>query len=250
MAVCPNCGAQIDEMEERCPYCGSTNLTGAKAGYKRKLDGMVDGLKQMKDDPLEETGRELARSGSRLLGALVVFAVIVAALGFIRWRIDESDNNRLRENYIWKQAYFEQMDQLYENQDYEGLLKGFEQAVDENHPIYEYEHAGLCEVLADIKYVNGYLAAQGKTGYSEEELYLLLEAELSIAGAGYRTGMRDEDLMYIRSAGTAAMEDLEHRFGISPESLDGFGEYIEAHHGRPDYDACREFVKDMDLEGK
>lgn len=35
MAVCPNCGAQIDEMEERCPYCGSTNLTGAQAGYKK-----------------------------------------------------------------------------------------------------------------------------------------------------------------------------------------------------------------------
>lgn len=249
-AVCPNCGARFDEMEERCPYCGTTNLTGAKAGYKKKLDGMVDDLKQMKDDPLEETGRELVRSGSRLIRGLVIFAVIAAVLGIVKWRFEENEKNRLREEYIWKQEYFEQMDRFYENRDYERLLDGFEQAVNEKRPIYDYKHAGLCEVLADIKFVNGYLAAQGKSGYSESELSLLLEAELSAAGAGYRNGLREEDLAYIRSAGKAALEDLEHRFGVSPESLDDFGEYIKAHHGRPDYEACRQYVKEMDLGKK
>lgn len=245
MIECQSCGAQFDIMEKVCPYCGSTNLIGAKADYRRKLDDMLVGLDDMKDEAFEETGHELKRSGSKLLRILCLVIVIVAILLVISRIVDSRYEKKLIDDYSWKQEYFPKMDELYDSGEYEELLNLFEQAALGDHPVYAYEHAPFCSVLRRIRFVDGMLSSETGSGFQKEELSLLLSYELEIAGSPYRNGLTKSDLEYISEHGRFALEDLEKRFHLSPDAPEGFTEYMQTHDGMADYDACEEFVVNM-----
>ena len=37
--ICPNCGAEIEAKEPKCPFCGYINIPGAEEKFMRELDG-------------------------------------------------------------------------------------------------------------------------------------------------------------------------------------------------------------------
>ena len=49
---CTNCGAEIDENDASCPYCGYLSTYGAERNYMKEL-GVIRGKTDKQDDRTE-----------------------------------------------------------------------------------------------------------------------------------------------------------------------------------------------------
>ena len=47
MITCRECGAPIEELAERCPYCGAINGLGAEHKYMQDMYDLKDDLKEV-----------------------------------------------------------------------------------------------------------------------------------------------------------------------------------------------------------
>ena len=80
---CTSCGAQVDENEEKCPYCGAINPVGAEAAYMDRLHQLNTKMSEM-DDDLEETYvRELKKNGTRVAWTAGIIFVIFLVLAVV-----------------------------------------------------------------------------------------------------------------------------------------------------------------------
>ena len=66
MITCRECGAPIEELAERCPYCGAINELGAEHKYMQDMYNLKDDLKEVGNIPSEEIKAEV--SGLYIVG--------------------------------------------------------------------------------------------------------------------------------------------------------------------------------------
>lgn len=59
MITCRECGAPIEELAERCPYCGAINELGAEHKYMQDMYDLKDDLKEVGNIPSEEIKAEV-----------------------------------------------------------------------------------------------------------------------------------------------------------------------------------------------
>lgn len=59
MIKCRECGAPIEELAERCPYCGAINELGAEHKYMQDMYDLKDDLKEVGNIPSEEIKAEV-----------------------------------------------------------------------------------------------------------------------------------------------------------------------------------------------
>ena len=62
MIKCQNCGADIEELVPRCPYCGAMNEPGAEHKYMQDLYKLKDDLEDLGEMPQEEISDEVKNS--------------------------------------------------------------------------------------------------------------------------------------------------------------------------------------------
>ena len=70
MITCRECGAPIEELAERCPYCGAINELGAEHKYMQDMYDLKDDLRggkypQRRDQSRSEVECPFYRKGSR-----------------------------------------------------------------------------------------------------------------------------------------------------------------------------------------
>ena len=81
MITCRECGAPIEELAERCPYCGAINEFGAEHKYMQDMYNLKDDLKEVGNIPSEEIKAEV-KSNVHFTGKAV--AVLLAAFAVFR----------------------------------------------------------------------------------------------------------------------------------------------------------------------
>ena len=116
---CPNCGAEFDEAEPKCPYCGTLNPRGAQNEYMRKLRKLRDETGQLAEEAEDAVHRQ-TRANSRTLIRVLLILLAAAAVIFGIYKIIESRNDkkaleRLREESAFADKYFPEMNALYED---------------------------------------------------------------------------------------------------------------------------------------
>ena len=124
---CTSCGAYVGENEEKCPYCGAINPTGAEAAHMRRLNRIRSDMAQMEDDLEETYVRELKSRGSRIAKTtvcIILAAAAIAAAGFLMNRISESRYSRqLEQELAFERAYFPQLNRIYDEGDDDATLE-------------------------------------------------------------------------------------------------------------------------------
>lgn len=149
--ICENCGAQIDESQPKCEYCGAIIYRGAEKKYKSDLKHIKNQLGGLESYPMKKA--------KKLVSGVVVFSLILitAILGtvmFVEAGKTASERRTIR-NYEQKtlrriqlqEKYFPSFDLLYENGNYEEVLKEcatFEAGGNEIG-IYDWEHFNFIE---------------------------------------------------------------------------------------------------------
>ena len=136
MVTCRECGALIEELAERCPYCGAINELGAEHKYMNDMYDLKDDLKRVGNIPQEEVHEEVktnVRFTGKVAGILLVLILLLTGVFlFFRFSGDVLDglygmvthtrSADTREQMKWDRENLPKLDAWYEAQDFEAIL--------------------------------------------------------------------------------------------------------------------------------
>ena len=139
MITCRECGAPIEELAERCPYCGAINELGAEHKYMQDMYSLKDDLKDVGNIPSEEIKAEVKSNvhftGKAVAVLLALVLILAAVFLFLRYSGDiiysvynKMTDTRMadtREQMQWERENFPKLDAWYEEGDYDSILTFF-----------------------------------------------------------------------------------------------------------------------------
>ena len=243
---CRSCAAIYDADREACPYCGATNPSGAEDRYMKNLNGIKSDMDKLQEIPAEQAGRELKKQAlfvRTVIGAAVAVVLLFAVFFFF---MDWKDARKEASDFRWQRENFPVMDELYRSGDYTAMAELYLENGAEGRPVWDYEHAGLCEVIIAMQEAEELRTMEEITG---DDLVLLLETELTVAAAGQREDLSREELSWIEENGEECLADLQRRFAPGEKDLARFMNYALEHNGTISRDMCEEFLEGKEGEG-
>lgn len=257
MVRCPHCGAEYEEGLLHCPYCKSVDDYQDETEYLEDLDELKDKLEDIPEEAIRQQGRVQAKQavrdfkkilwilfiGAALIGSLVVMEVVTT--GSTRGQRDQ----RNREKYLWIQENYPILDEMYENEDYEGLLAKMNES--NNSGIYDWEHYDLLTALQDIDMIRKYDLellnnAEKRHGKDSEEALQeqanLFSDELQLRYLSLHA-KEEEDRERISRLSEEYTKDLVERFSLTEEELADLDKRMVQNQGYLTNKECREFLK-------
>ena len=128
MITCRECGAPIEELAKRCPYCGAINELGAEHKYMQDMYDLKDDLKEVGNIPGEEIKAEVKSNvhftGKAVAVLLALVLILAAVFLFLRYSGDiiysvynKMTDTRMadtREQMQWERENFPKLDAWYE----------------------------------------------------------------------------------------------------------------------------------------
>lgn len=243
---CQSCGAVYDRNLPKCPYCGATNPSGAEKAYMDKLHGIRRDMRGLSKVSAEETKRELRETGGVLKKALLIIGLIFLVLLVFVKIADVRRTRAEKEDYLWERETFAVMDAYYEQGDYEAMLKMYYEALQQNRPIYRWEHIDLCELIVIMKEADGLL--EQEEPLDEFELQDLLWCELSLKWSACR-GISKEDQSWLEDRIAPYLEDLAERFPMTEEEELIFQNGAQKYGGYIEYELCKQYFRDHPVSG-
>lgn len=242
--TCPNCAAEYEDTLPKCPFCGTMNYKGAEAEYMEKLEDVRSDMADLGNVPEEVTRKELKKQGKFLKKLLLILGVIVLlGAALMVWGNRESERN-LQEDYLWRQTNYPIFDEMYADGEYEELAELCSQAIQEDLPFFEWEHAAFCEVLEDLFYVDMILdyEADGKemTSYYYEDL---LYYGWKMQGSYLEDRLSEEEMELVKPYTVRLKEDFATRWNFTEEEREAFEKEQQDNYGYVSYDSCRKYIK-------
>lgn len=242
--ICRQCGAELAPGTAECPYCGSAYAPEAERAYMRRLDDIREDLDDVGDTGIEVSRTEIRRTGRRtaLIIGLILAAGAALFLLFGLFRNRENMDNR--REYAWRQEHLQELDALFEAGDYDALIKAFEDARDQGHDLYDWEHYEFCTFWEETVAVDHTLAGLREGYFTETDAEDLLYMELRIRGFRERRNIPEADMRIMTERAQRYQNDLVEIFHATPEDLKMFDEMLAKHDGFPRYEECSRYVKD------
>lgn len=138
--ICSSCGAEIDDLMPKCPFCDTLIPKGAEMAYMDKLYDIQEDLEELNEIPLETAKEEFRNQGKKMKRVCLVTLIIlsIAAL-FWMWEEKKYDRDRTAD-YIWEQANYPIMNELYESGKYEELEEMYNSALMDDKPLWNWKY--------------------------------------------------------------------------------------------------------------
>ncbi len=242
---CKSCGAHFDEMLPECPYCGTVSIKGAQAEYMEKLEDIRSDVENLSAVPAQVTKKELKKQTKIILwalgicGALLLICVLIEVI--FGYKPQERDE---KADYLWLQENLPILNELYEQEQYEELIKKVNAAYENNDPVWRWEHRHFCDYLeyvleeADIiaKEASGQVLEIG-----DYEWLLYLHCQTSqIMKSSVLTEAEKEKLMPLVEELNA---DYEARWKFNAEEQALLDAMLQENNGFPDFDDIEVIVE-------
>ncbi len=242
---CKSCGAQFDEMLPACPYCGTMSIKGAQAEYMEKLEDIRSDVEELGSVPAEVTKKEIKKQTKIILwalgicGALLLVGVIIEVI--FGYKPQERDD---KADYLWLQENVPVLNELYEQEQYEELMKTVNAAYANNEPVWQWEHRYFCEYLEYVLRENAILEkeASGQVldiGDYEWLLYLYCQTE-KIPQSSLLT---DEEKEKLNPFVEVLNADYETRWNFTGEEQALFDAMLLENDGYADFDDIEVIVE-------
>ncbi|MBQ6697103.1 MAG: hypothetical protein IJN16_10415 [Lachnospiraceae bacterium] len=253
MMQCKSCGAHFDEMLPKCPYCGSMSIKGAEAEYMDKLEDIREDMEDLSAVPIQETKKELKKQTKFvfiIVGVILGLALLLVLVELIfGYRSDKRDRQA---DYLWQQENFPILDELYEQKNYEELLKRYREAYKEELPIYSWEHSDFLSALELLIDFEDTLKRE-QTGEElthwdyEDLLYTGFRVDDYETSTAYTAEEKELLVPYIEMV----RKDFESRWQFTEKERKMFEKEAEKNYGYISYDVVEKYVKDwMERNGK
>lgn len=250
--LCQNCGAEINELDSKCPYCGTLNPIGAEAAYMEQLDDILADTEALSDVPNEHYEQHLKHHGAFALKVallvigicLLLFLGIQAIISFS----NQQEKKNIQEEFAFQKEYFPQLDELYETGDdaqvYAYLNELYE--LDGSSALYDWEHQAYYFYYDMHLHVDTLAKALESGTASDYEwtsgfYYAMSLVKEGIWESDYHS-LSNEELEKIHTFQTEAATLLSDAFGLdSEEALDeAFAACSD--DGFLDYKRCEKYI--------
>jgi hypothetical protein len=156
---------------------------------------------------------------------------------------------RNREKYLWIQENYPILDEMYEKEDYEGLLEKFWESG--NAGIYDWEHYDLLTALEKISVIRDgdlLLVDEAVQKYGEDsdealrERAALFSDELQLRYLSLHA-KQTEDRERIASLSEEYLKDLTERFSLTEEELAELDKFMVKNYVYMTNKECRDYLK-------
>ena len=177
------------------------------------------------------------------IGGIVLFETVMS--GNTQGQVDK----RNREKYLWIQENYPILDEMYEKEDYEGLLAKFLESG--NAGIYDWEHYDLLTALEKISIIREgdmQLVDEAVQRYGEDseealrERAALFSDELELRYLSLHA-KEAEDRERIASLSEEYLKDLTERFSLTEEELAELDRLMVKNYGTMTNKECRDYLK-------
>lgn len=250
MIICSSCGGECAEESANCPYCGSTLLTGAEKQYMEQLRDVKEQMEELDAAPIEETKAAIKGQGKVLkIGIILGGVLLLLVLGATYWfdRMLYRDEDDFKQQYAWKQEYYPVMDELYEQNDYDGLFRFFEEHMDdENAQFYSWEHYHFLSAYMTYRDYSDDLKAGEYRGSAASLFAQQWRAKGDLAKPEHYT---KEEYAALLPMLETLEEDYQTRWNIDPQEEKLLYQELEKNdYYFLDFDTCEKYAKKWSKE--
>ncbi len=156
MIKCPNCGAEIDNDTERCPYCGYINKEGAEKKFQSDISEIRDNIEETKKEPAKALAKGFS-GGTRTILITICVLVLLVVLLLLELLRESKDKPKLflsAKDQAYASAYKDtagaELADAYEDMDIEKMAQIYDKAYSQDRvslwgvPHYETGYASSC----------------------------------------------------------------------------------------------------------
>lgn len=253
---CPNCGADMDINEPKCPHCGYINETGAEARYMEKLDDVRQRLDTVDEEAAAEYGKGYKKI-VRIIVITVAVLIVLTVLGFFAYRyLDKvvySTGNATAEDALkemsWQKEYFAKFDELYDAGKYEELVRLFYSEETTDHSLWEYRHYRFADLYFTYVNTRDKLKDVDAKGWNKADAASVMMYTFTYYYELYKTGydkLSEEEITNLMPAREYMVGVIHDRLGYSDADMEALRDKVINEYGNIEYDKCKNVVeKDM-----
>lgn len=156
MITCKQCGAEFDADLPSCPYCGELNYSGAEQEYLSHISDINKNMSDLADDSETEYKSGVKKTLPILLGIvslIILFIGLLIGIYLLYYKVSSAHSvDEQRAVILWKNNYYDDLDTLYEQDDYDGVLAFLDEHIDdEGYFPYEWEHMDFIQIYQSYK---------------------------------------------------------------------------------------------------
>lgn len=243
---CPNCGAEYDDLEARCPFCKTFNYQGAENQYFEKLEELRDDMEELDRVPTavyrKEVKRHLHFSAKVVLLLLSLFFLFLMA----SWAVQHWEEAKWQKDHqkilLWYEDNLPQLNRWYDSGDMETLASFYKTLPeDEFSAFYSWDHADVVFAYvcwADIQ--NTVEQLQAKETVEKAQLSSVLYDSFSLLFFSGSDFTQDGEQQWLEQFQSSAWQ-LTALLGFEPEEAQAFYEENEE-YGVISYSCCSDYV--------
>lgn len=225
MVYCENCHAPIEEDSAKCPYCGALYVPGGEKQYMEQLYDIKRDVAELSDVPEEEYRREIRKTGRVIRLTFLAAAILACAAGlflFVKQKLFYAEPTAadMRAQMKWEKEVFPQLDALYAEGDYDGVMACvFENQEESYYSIDNWKHADFINVYTWYQSCTEGLDRAASEGYDTERAEAcILDVLFLIQERNYDSYTEDEEALI-----AAYQEEVKRKagtvFGVREEEL-------------------------------
>lgn len=242
--ICKSCAAEFSDMLPECPYCGTMNYKGAEAQYLGKLENVREDMEELDAVPRNEQKKELRKQVAFWLKVLLAIACVAGILfAIFRWQ-DNKDRVGDREDFLWISENAPKLDELYEKEDYDALQEMYFQYLEEERPLWRWQHNDFMRIYNSIVWAKAALA--GKEGGNDltEKGYVNLFYDMwVIKGIEFRSELDEEEASKLEGLREGIPLELNVYWSMSDEEYAEYNKQLQENQGYIRFEDCEEYIK-------
>ena len=146
MIICKNCGAEYDDEQDRCPYCGGDNFGKSVQVHEDMMNELKREKRQWEKMPEKVAGKGMSWTAKLGIAAVIMVAVICIIV-FIVSSISHKVSYRV------EQKNLEKLESLYQSGDYEGICE-YLKTVEYTYQSYFDKYTEIAGMQRYLNYLN------------------------------------------------------------------------------------------------
>lgn len=245
LIICNSCGAEFNNEEPKCPYCGVMNYEGAEKEYFEKLEDIREDVADLNKVPLQEAKAELKKQGRFIRKIVLAVLMLVAVFAVIIFLQEKSYERDEKADFLWQQENYPKMDAMYEDGEYEELAAFYQKAMEEDQLLYNWEHAAFVETYLEVQEFYSDLEYMAVTEDISDGMYgVILWTQWRVYGYSFSEELSEAEKEYFAEDFALVEEHLKSDWNFDEETYQKFYQTITQPYGYVPLDDCDDYIKE------
>ncbi len=222
---CTNCNATFNELEPKCPYCGSLNYKGADLEYHETLDELLGDLNELPEQQVDNYKESIVSSTKKTGKYLFISIIITTIVLIVVYAVFSKLNNRYDTDDVldWRLENYVIVNQLYEDKKYDELVEFnnniTEKEYDQGFNLFDWEYYDFLSCYRGNIYSEEIIEYAGIEELSTDDLIILVEYHLEYLMYIEKNEEHTSELKLIETYLNQSKEYLMNKENLSDESI-------------------------------